>query len=141
MSHEPAEKQAAPARDEIPDKGPVGLVALWRVVSWGRWYISIPTGWEDWPDDNPDDSFRRYETRCISIQRDKPSDWEPKRPCYYRWRYDGRPQRVLAGFGLCVRIGHWNEDRQLLSANAELSDAGTQDAHNANARRSPHSLQ
>lgn len=80
MSHEPAAKGAASAREEIPDKGPVGLVALWRVVSWGRWYVSIPTDWEDWPDDNPKDSFRRYETRCVSIQRDKPSDWEPRRP-------------------------------------------------------------
>lgn len=31
--------------------------------------------------------------------------------------------------------------RGLVPLNAEVSDAGNQDAHNANARRSPHSLQ
>lgn len=82
-----------------------------KAFSIGISHICIPVGWED--DHFEGEFWRRYETRCISIQRDKPLSWEPNRPCYFKWRYDGRPQRILAAFGICIRIGNWPIDFHL----------------------------
>lgn len=89
------------------------LKDLWGIFKIGFWYIKIPVRWDDYPDKNPEDAFSRYEFRTFYLKSDNPSDWEPKRPCYYKWKYDGRPQYVLAGCGLQMGIGYWSEDKEL----------------------------
>jgi hypothetical protein len=70
----------------------------------GWLYIEIPFKWENWPDADPEEAFRRFETLWLTVKRDNPTSWEPARPCIYRTRYYGRPRWVFAGFGFCFRI-------------------------------------
>lgn len=68
-----------------------------------------------------------------------------RRKCRHRYKHNEAVYvpRESRPTGTCPKCGH--DQFYILKAkkspNAELSDAGNQDAHNANARRSPHSLQ
>lgn len=105
-----------------------GMFHFVKAVHLGFFYISIPVGWDD--DEELDgELWRRYETKSLSIHLDKPSDWEPKRPCCYIWKYDGRKQRVFAGLGLCLRLGDWPKDF-LYHANNKTKRSTTHEQRN-----------
>jgi len=105
------------ARQTAKSEGPVTLWGLLRVINIGRFYLTLPIcQWHDdtWEDDDEEwDFWRLYETVTFWLMRDKPTPRKPTRPCYYSFKYDGRPHYVFAGFGLQLQIVRWYEPRPL----------------------------